>query len=1646
MFSTNIAAATSYLWEVTGGGTINGSSTNATVSTTWSSPGTIKVTCTKDGCTNTSLALSVNVNPAPSETISGPASVCLNSPGKVYSISGGMTSYLWSVSAGGTINSSTDGSLISVTWGTTGPQTVSVNYTNPAGCNATPVYNVTVRPLPSPGLSPAVAAVPRINDAVTYSTEGSAGFSAWSWQVSAGGSGTSTTNTINVVWNSTGAQTVKVNYLDAYNCTAASPTNLDVIVKPLPSVTGLTISYTYPSVGTAMEAVYDYHDGISSTTVCTGCTYQWYRNNVSIDGATAKSYTPVTADADKTLTVRVTPVSSEGVLPPYTGDAVTSNPTEIIEDLSAGVPVASQVCIEGIRQVGSILKGKYIYTYPRAEGASHFKWFRTDNSGIIPVITEIGTLKEYSLKSEDLEEDIEISFSVKPISSNKSPVEGIWTNSADLARIINLKTDYSITDPDVPLVQNVGAGSFSGSGVSGNITSGYVFSPSIAGAGLHPVNYILFYDYTAEHSCSQRAPYEVNVDPAIPVFSAVNSRYCSDGGEFTVTVTNIKVESLNNDFQLKGPSGVYTDDKTVQFFDYLNNTASRTDYITINPAGLVPGDHLLTYSYRIKKEVTISLPPFYLPRVLVYYLTYSKEVNFYIDKVSTEMKLLGLDDAYCVNAGQKYLSVEGVYPLGGTGTWTGTLIKPVPDNLSAYIDPARGTPGTKYTLTYQYMSPLLCPGQIITREVTVKPLPDPSFAIDPTFNVTGEPEKMLPVTGGGVFSGKGVSGDLFIPSVADVGSHTITYVATANSCVDSAKTTVQVRAALGSFRGITDTVCYRKANLNISMVNLPLHGIDGVISYNGFSNSRKTLANIPGSKTAVYSIVAAGEGPDTLTYSYVWDGVSYDIKKIINIDSTGTAIIYNLHQDQMICDDVAPFELTLSKPGGVFDPHSPVFGGYFDPSKATMSDTVKYTFTSKAGCSVDTSIYVNVYKAPKVDFIPYDICIEDDTDTLMFMNKTTSVSPVVKWQWEFFDEGKMATDSLEESGYLYLKGGLQQVALTAQTDKGCVVRKEKTFNIGRRPEADFYWMKDCYYPNESLLLLDATKFSTPPKSYSWKTGNREFGTSNNASLLKTDTGFVRIEYIVRTDYYNCHDTVVKNVYIRPTIVIPPDGYFQDFESGKGGWIKGDNSAIWSFGLPSGQEIKSASSGQHAWYTASARDGSSSVESPCFDLSASSRPSLKLMIRKDFDKERDGVVMQYRLGDDPEWRNIGRTLEDGISWYNSTAINGKPGGSQLGWTTAGSSDEKYLTAIHTLDELKGNKDVRFRFAYGSSGSYSERDGFAFDDIFIGERSRQVLVEHFTSYNDVVSNRYKPLVDTIANHLEGDVINIQYHSDMAGIDSLFVHNPGEINARTLYYGLTKVPYTFVDGGNGENHASTFDYRLSVIDSNVIIKRTLVNSPFRLYIDPVVSGRVLNIKGYIKAVENMQADNLTLFLAVTEKKNSGDFEGVPSSETFINVFRKFIPDAGGILLKTRWSAGDSITLPERSWIIDKVLNSADIEIIAFVQNTTTTEVHQAFSVIKPDIVTAAEDPLLREGRFSLYPNPASDRITIGFPDVLRNEVDIKIYNIGGEIIREYRAGAGISEFTIEDPGLKGGIYLVRVSRGIFDLGFRKLIITED
>ncbi len=267
---------TAYVWTVSAGGTITAGAGTASITVTWNTAGAQSVTATytnASGCAAaapTSYPVTVNARPTP--TITGPANICQNTAGNVYTTQAGMTNYAWTVSAGGTITAggTATSNTVTVTWTTSGSKTVGVNYTNAGGCAATTPasYSVTVNPLPMPTISG--NASPCVSPQyVDYYTEG--GNTGYVWTVSAGGtiySGQGTSH-LQVIWNMTGLQSLSVNYTNSSGCTLPAPTTTNIFVNPVPAAAGTV-------TGTATVCAGQQGVAYSTTSVMNATSYSWY--------------------------------------------------------------------------------------------------------------------------------------------------------------------------------------------------------------------------------------------------------------------------------------------------------------------------------------------------------------------------------------------------------------------------------------------------------------------------------------------------------------------------------------------------------------------------------------------------------------------------------------------------------------------------------------------------------------------------------------------------------------------------------------------------------------------------------------------------------------------------------------------------------------------------------------------------------------------------------------------------------------------------------------------------------------------------------------------------------------------------------------------------------------------------------------------------------------------------------------------------------------------------------------------------------------------------------------------------------------------------------------------------------------------------
>jgi hypothetical protein len=260
-----------YVWTVSSGGTITSTVTSrsSSITVTWNEAGTQTIGVTYvsawGGVPKSPGLKTIVVNPLPIPTITGQAIGCAPSDGNVYTTEPNMTGYTWAVSAGGTIASGSDTNSIIVTWNTTGPQTISVNYTDANGCsaNSPTIKNVAVYVTPVPIIT-GISSVCVGTAGVTYTTQ--AGMNNYIWTVSSAGqiTGGAGTNVLTVTWNATGPHTVSVNYTNESGCSAATAVIRNVTVNPLP----------VPTI-TGVAAICEASTGVSYATESGMTGYNW---------------------------------------------------------------------------------------------------------------------------------------------------------------------------------------------------------------------------------------------------------------------------------------------------------------------------------------------------------------------------------------------------------------------------------------------------------------------------------------------------------------------------------------------------------------------------------------------------------------------------------------------------------------------------------------------------------------------------------------------------------------------------------------------------------------------------------------------------------------------------------------------------------------------------------------------------------------------------------------------------------------------------------------------------------------------------------------------------------------------------------------------------------------------------------------------------------------------------------------------------------------------------------------------------------------------------------------------------------------------------------------------------------------------------
>ena len=1191
-------------------------------------------------------------------------------------------------------------------------------------------------------------------------------------------------------------------------------------------------------------------------------------------------------------------------------------------------------------------------------------------------------------------------------------------------------TDGNTFDISIETVNLSASPSGSGGVFSGNaVVPAYnTFKPDIAGVGFHN----LYFNYTDVNGCKDSDSIIVEViEGGTIYFSQGKEIYCSYTDTFSVVGFNNL--ALTGSFTLE-------DDPGGALLDNGDNTA------IIYPSMLAANRSFnITYSYGSAPVVNIVR-------------------SFSVEEVSSTITFNSIADK-CEDYSTINVEAKNLSPLGGTGNFTfsdGSInLHPTNNGNNIYISQGVLDPSL-YSLEYYYLTSNGCSSDTISDDFNLFALPSVNLVMDNLYDINGGTQLIWgdPIDIPGDFSpsfmiDQSDGSAIFDPQLAGLGNKEAYYVYTdINGCVNSDTAKFTINQSEGDIYGLdqfnfNNQYCYYNSTSD-TIWAIPTNG-DGLPGT--FYIDDNPVLSIVGLDSIAINPSDLRSGNHELRYSYTNGAVVFNIYKSLNIDSIGTLDIIGL-EDNYCKDDNRQIVLTgiySGDPGvGIFSGNG-ILGNKFTPSSANdFENTITYTFTRVySGCakSVDSTTTIN--SVPHISFNLDKTCITGRQDSVSFVSDTLMSDHVVNWNWSVDNTITTRSSTFEMPKFSLVEQVKNYIVLSLTSDKGCTATLDSSIFIGSVVDLDFSWDNECDGEAVNFTVLQFTD-SIGVDSIKWSFGGDGVASISNVynpNFVYTNPGGYNVVYQEYTS--NCGlISKTKEIIIRPSINLSLETYYEDFEQGPEftGWAvdkqESSTNYTWDWGTPAGVKINSASSGTNAFVTNLSgnynNNETSFLSSPCYDFSGMEKPMIKFDFISDLELNRDAVILEYSIIKDV-WNSIG-VYGEGVQWYNSFNVTGSVIGQSSGWTGNGyslstSAPSTWNNAKYWLDEIKDEAGVRFRFRLGTD-AYNTSEGFGVDDIWIGERSRLVLLEHFANPDEDDFDYTQSILSNILNENPNDVISVQYYTSFPSMNEINEFYAAGPSARSLFYGVTQVPYSIVDGGDRKfNYSST-----NTLESTDINKRMLEDPKFKIIIQQDQQGENLAVSAKIKALENISDTEVSIQIAVVEKSVVSD------SKTYKNVLRTFLPDAAGSLIERNWLIDDSTTV-NQLWNIPDGINMDSLVTVVFVQDEETKEIYQASFSDTLSTITAIDDILteITNTNIIVYPNPAYNEFNIKLNSFTESNLQIELYNNIGNLVKSSIILKGENFKTIEVNELPSGIYYLKIQNERYIGKSVKILITR-
>jgi hypothetical protein len=1194
---------------------------------------------------------------------------------------------------------------------------------------------------------------------------------------------------------------------------------------------------------------------------------------------------------------------------------------------------------------------------------------------------------------------------------------------------------------------NTGQGFFRGFGID-SITG--IFVPALANLGLQN----LVYEYTSSSGCFNSDTVQVNITTRpLPEPRGYNTAYCINAPNDTL-------------FSANDTTGTY------QFLGDL----------------IIPNTNILTTS-NLPDTTVVLYRHLYYQYTSVTGCTIYDTIPIQINP-TTEIYFNDLDSSYCSNGNPQNFRVS---PNGGHIISADTAFNILAAD-DRYITLRPMQTDTGYTsVSYVFTDGNGC-SDTLTARTYIKPVTLPSIiGLDSFYCKTNDTIPLTVSIPGGFFNGSGVdsnaNGDwFFIPANAQNGLNNIQYVLPGRVAIAGqplicrADTTTVVRIQAQLSPNLISPARNAAFCSNDSLAPF-LYDPLGPSVVHSFRTDTSTAANaiINNNNTYFFAPANTTQASNLIIYTVqdVITGCRDSIERVLVVNRYSTPRINGL--DSSYCErDTAiqiygePVGSIVTRDGAAMTPVLPLSSGLLlfetnglglpnNPLTTAIKDTVKSVYVNGA-CSDSVFQIVDIYPVFNINFT-LDTSINDKIFCLggdtVYLNPSRTGGTFrgngVRTDTDFF------IPDLAEAGIHPISFEYTDSAT------GCYSNFTDTFYVYGVPNVDFTVQGGCqldtigFIPNNAILGLDnlfQNNYIDSVTSVIWHLGNniQIAGSGQRDSIAPiyyqyTSPGTYNTQLIVANREV-CIDTHIIRLVISPQISNYP--YEMDFENDNGAWFAESRDSshrlLWEWGIDSTSLGGPNDSRNHLWATqtnaAYQPNENAWVYSPCFDLSSLDRPMISLDYWSDV-RSADGAVIEYQAADG-SWLPLG-TVNRGINWYNSTTVYARPGdqvlpgsSTSLGWV---GEQVDWKNGRYKLDGIAHNNATRFRIAFASLPNPINTflDGFAFDNVIIRNRSRNVLLEtmvhsDYTNMENINNANYQLIHHTDLNK---DVTLLQYHiestngqGNVGNIgDYFYLDNPSLGRTRSYEY-RSPAGRAFIDG----------------IDSAYITKdllatdfeQDMLETPkFMVRIDTF---RHLNsnfqIVANITALQAMPTGDYRIYTVISEDSLSypsgGNYDSQvhavarENDEYHLNINRT----SNHLYNNRTWAAGETQRV-EFNWdhapysFINYQPNR--FHAVVFIQNISTKEIFQVATTRDVSGYWVGIEPIVAEKELNeiqnvnLFPNPAHDYFKLQFDQVLERDYNWKLVNMQGVEVQQGQIQAGHDQVQIDGLDYPSGAYIL-------------------